>query len=56
MTAGVVDKGAFIDEAAIDDALRAAATKDAGRVREILAKARRARTAWTWTRSPCSAR
>ncbi len=40
MTAGVVDKGTFIDEPAIDEALRAAATKDAGRVREILAKAR----------------
>jgi 2-iminoacetate synthase len=33
------ETGAFIDEAAIDDALRAASTKDAGRVREILAKA-----------------
>src|SRR5665647_906358 len=40
MTAGVVDQGTFIDETAIDDALRAAVTKDAGRVREILAKAR----------------
>ena len=40
MTAGVVFRGTFIDEPAIDDALRAAATKDAGRVREILAKAR----------------
>src|SRR5674476_76590 len=40
MTAGVVDKGTFINGPAIDDALRAAATKDAGRVREILAKAR----------------
>jgi 2-iminoacetate synthase len=39
MTAGVVDQGTFVDEPAIDDALRAAATKDAGRVREILAKA-----------------
>src|SRR5450830_922617 len=40
MTAGVVDKGTFINGPAIDDALRAAATKDASRVREILAKAR----------------
>ena len=40
MTTGVVDQGTFIDEPAIDDALRAASTKDAGRVREILAKAR----------------
>lgn len=32
--------GSFIDEAAINDALHAATTKDAGRVREILAKAR----------------
>ena len=40
MTAAVVDQGTFIDEPAIDDALGAAATKDAGRVREILAKAR----------------
>jgi 2-iminoacetate synthase len=39
MTTGVVEKGTFIDEAAIDDALSAAVTKDAGRVREILAKA-----------------
>ena len=39
MTA-VVETGSFIDESAIDDALHAAATKDAGRVREILAKAR----------------
>ncbi len=33
------EKGTFIDEAAIDDAMLAASTKDAGRVREILAKA-----------------
>jgi 2-iminoacetate synthase len=33
------ETGTFIDEAAIGDALRAASTKDAGRVREILAKA-----------------
>ena len=38
MTA-VVEKGTFIDDAAVEDALRAASTKDAGRVREILAKA-----------------
>ena len=38
MTA-VVETGAFIDEAAIAQAMQAAATKDAGRVREILAKA-----------------
>ena len=35
----VVETGSFIDEAAIDEALAAAGTKDAGRVREILAKA-----------------
>ena len=39
MTA-VIETGGFIDEGAIDEALHAAATKDAGRVREILAKAR----------------
>jgi 2-iminoacetate synthase len=39
MTA-TVESGTFIDEGAIDDAMQAAATKDAGRVREILAKAR----------------
>ena len=39
MTA-VPDKGTFINEAAIDEAMLAASTKDAGRVREILAKAR----------------
>ena len=38
MTA-VVETGAFIDEAAIDEAMHSAATKDAVRVREILAKA-----------------
>jgi len=38
MTA-IPETGAFIDEPAIDEAMRAAATKDAGRVREILAKA-----------------
>ena len=38
MTA-VVETGAFIDEAAIAQAMQAAATKDAVRVREILAKA-----------------
>ena len=38
MTA-VVETGAFIDEAAIAEAMRSAATKDAARVREILAKA-----------------
>ena len=40
MTTGVVDSGTFIDEAAIAEALQAAAIKDAGRVREIFAKAR----------------
>jgi len=35
-----VETGSFIDERVIDDALQAAATKDAARVREILAKAR----------------
>jgi 2-iminoacetate synthase len=35
----VVETGAFIDEAAIDEAMHSAATKDAVRVREILAKA-----------------
>lgn len=39
MTA-VVETGEFIDEAAIEQAMTAAATKDAARVREILAKAR----------------
>ena len=39
MTA-VATTGTFIDEAAIGEAMRSAATKDAGRVREILAKAR----------------
>ena len=39
MTA-VVETGTFIDEVAIEEAMRSAATKDAGRVREILAKAR----------------
>ena len=38
MTA-LVETGEFIDEVAIDEALRSATTKDAGRVREILAKA-----------------
>jgi 2-iminoacetate synthase len=38
MTA-IVESGAFIDEAAIDEAMRSASTKDAARVREILAKA-----------------
>ena len=38
MTA-VVESGIFIDESAIGEAMKAAATKDAGRVREILAKA-----------------
>jgi 2-iminoacetate synthase len=38
MRAGAVEQGTFIDEAAIGRALGAAATKDAGRVREILAK------------------
>ena len=36
----VAEQGTFIDEARIDEALQSAATKDAGRVREILAKAR----------------
>ena len=40
MSAGVVETGSFIDEAAIKEALKAASTKDATRVREILAKAR----------------
>ena len=40
MTTGVVETGSFIDEAAITEALKAASTKDGGRVREILAKAR----------------
>jgi len=35
----VIETGEFIEEGAIDEALQAAATKDAGRVREILAKA-----------------
>ena len=35
MTA-VVEKGTFIDDAAVEDALRAASTKDAGRVRELI--------------------
>jgi len=35
----VIETGEFIEEGAIDEALHAAATKDAGRVREILAKA-----------------
>ena len=39
MTA-VVETGTFIDEAAIDEALHSASTKDAVRVREILAKAK----------------
>ena len=39
MSTRVVETGAFIDEAAIGEALGAASTKDAGRVREILAKA-----------------
>jgi len=38
MTA-VAETGAFIDEAAIDEAMHSASTKDAVRVREILAKA-----------------
>ena len=40
MSGAVAETGSFIDERVIDDALKAAATKDAGRVREILAKAR----------------
>ncbi len=40
MSGAVAETGSFIDERAIDDALTAAATKDAVRVREILAKAR----------------
>ena len=40
MSTRVVETGAFIDEAAIGEALGAASTKDAGRVREVLAKAR----------------
>jgi 2-iminoacetate synthase len=39
-TQRVVEQGTFIDEARIDEALQSAATKDAVRVREILAKAR----------------
>ena len=39
MSTRVMETGAFIDEAAIGEALGAASTKDAGRVREILAKA-----------------
>ena len=39
-TERVAEQGTFIDEARIDEALQSAATKDAGRVREILAKAR----------------
>ena len=40
MSGAVAETGSFIDERVIDEALRAASTKDAGRVREILAKAR----------------
>ncbi len=40
MSTKVAEHGTFIDEARIDEALKAASTKDAGRVREILAKAR----------------
>ncbi len=40
MTTRVAETGAFIDEAGIVDALKATSNKDAGRVREILAKAR----------------
>lgn len=40
MTTSVRETGEFIDEAAIGRALEAAATKDAGRVRAVLARAR----------------
>ena len=43
MSTSVRQTGEFIDEAAIGHALEAAATKDEGRVREILAKARELR-------------
>jgi len=36
----VTQTGSFIDEARIDEALGAAADKDAARVRDVLAKAR----------------